>query len=342
MLESYLTHRFLNTKLNPIKCMKAVVLNSPCAASELKLSDLPLPEVKPGWVLIRVRAFGINHSEVLLRKFEVSQPYISKPIVPGIECVGEIADPSDSPFHKGQRVMALMGGMGRSFNGSYAEYVAVPASHVFPTDSTLGWNELAAVPETFYTAYGSLFTSLQINANDVLLIRGGSSTVGLAALQLAKAVGATVVTTTRAPEKARILSEAGADDVVLEGEDFTKRFLDKYRHGATKVLELIGAATLLQSLRLTALHGIVCHTGLLGGVYGLKAFDPIKDIPSGVYLTGFYSNSPTQSQIHDMMSIIQEKDIHPIIARTFTFDEIAEAHIMAEQRNQMGKIVVTI
>ncbi|MDE6379958.1 MAG: alcohol dehydrogenase catalytic domain-containing protein, partial [Muribaculaceae bacterium] len=147
--------------------MKAVVLTEPCGAEEMKLNEIPMPEARPGWVLIKVRAFGINHSEVLLRQFEVAQPYIHNPIVPGIECVGEIIDPSDSGFRKGQRVMALMGGMGRSFNGSYAEYALLPSGIVFAVDSDLDWNELAAIPETFYTAYGSLIISLQISKEDI-------------------------------------------------------------------------------------------------------------------------------------------------------------------------------
>ncbi|MDE5881857.1 MAG: zinc-binding dehydrogenase [Muribaculaceae bacterium] len=322
--------------------MKAVVLTKPCEAEEMILTDVPIPQVVPGWVLIRVKSFGINHSEVLLRQFEVAQSYINKPIIPGIECVGEVVDSSDSGLHKGERVMALMGGMGRSFNGSYAEYALLPSSHVFPIESSLDWNELAAIPETYYTAYGSLSLSLQLNKDDILLIRGGTSSVGLAALQLAKAIGATVISTTRSERKADLLREYGADDVILEGEDFRRRFLEKYPSGATKVLELIGASTLRDSLRLTALHGIVCHTGLLGGVFGLKNFDPIKEIPSGVYLTGFYSNKPTPQQIQDMMSLIECGKIHPIIARQFTFSDIAEAHKLAELRGQIGKIVVTL
>ncbi len=308
----------------------------------MRVTDTGMPQARSGWVVIRVRAFGINHSEVLLRKFEIERPYISKPIIPGIECVGEVADASDTRFHPGEKVMALMGGMGRSFNGSYAEYVAVPESHVFAIESSLGWDELAAIPETFLTAYGSLTQSLQLCAQDLLLIRGGTSTVGLAALQLAKAIGAKVMSTTRNENKAEILRSLGADDVVTEGEGFRKRFLERYPHGATKVLELIGAATLPDSLKLTAEHGIVCHTGLLGGVYGLRDFDPIKEIPSGVYLTGFYSNFPTAGQISGMMQLIEAANIHPVVARKFPFERIAEAHELAEKRGQIGKIVVEL
>lgn len=322
--------------------MKAIVLTEPCKAEEMNLTDIPMPQVKPGWVLIKVKAFGINHSEVLLRQFEVAQSYINKPIVPGIECVGEVVDPSDSGLKIGQRVIALMGGMGRSFNGSYAEYALLLASHVFAVDSGLEWEELAAIPETFYTAYGSLVMSLQLSSVDTLLIRGGSSTVGIAAIQLGKAIGAKVIATTRSDRKGGLLRGYGADDVILEGDEFRRRFLARYPAGATKVLELIGASTLRESLRLTSYHGIVCHTGLLGGVYGLKTFDPIKEIPAGVYLTGFYSNNPTQDRIDGMMSLIEKGRIRPVIAECFPLDRISDAHLLAEQRGQIGKIVVTV
>lgn len=322
--------------------MKAILLTEPCKAEDLEVKSVDIPEVRPGWVLVRIRAFGINHSEVLLRQFEITQEYIRKPIIPGIECVGEIVDSSDSNFYRGQHVMALMGGMGRSFNGSYAEYALLPVCHVFAVDSSLGWRELAAIPETFYTAYGSLVESLQLTSADLILVRGATSTVGIAAIQLAHAIGARVIGTTRSEHKASLLRSNGADDVILEGEGFKQRFLEKYPEGATKVLELIGAATLKESLHVTALHGIVCHTGLLGGVFSLKNFDPIKEIPSGVYLTGFYSNTPTQESISKMMGLIEDNDIHPVIALQFSLEEISEAHKLAEKRSQIGKIVVTV
>ncbi len=322
--------------------MKAVLLTGPCKASEMTLTDVPIPAIRPGWVLVKVKAFGINHSEVLLRKFEIANSYIVKPIIPGIECVGTIVDSSGTDFRNGDRVMALMGGMGRSFNGSYAEYALLPADHVFAVDSDLRWDELAALPETYYTAFGSLTLSLQLNCNDRLLIRGATSTVGLAAIQLAKALESEVIATTRSERKAEILLQCGADAVIPEGEKFDNRFLERYPDGATKVLELIGAATLRESLRVTARHGIVCHTGLLGGVFGLNEFDPIKEIPSGVYLTGFYSNSPTRQQIDNMMTLIRQSGLHPIIARRLSFDKISEAHILAEERSNIGKIVVTL
>jgi len=145
--------------------MKAVLLDRPTEAENVELCEIPIPEVKPGWVLVRIKAFGMNHSEQILRLNEIRADYISKPIIPGIECVGEIADPSDSNFTAGQKVVALMGGMGRSFHGSYAEYALLPVHHVFAVKSALSWTDMAAIPETYFTAWGSFFECLHLKAS---------------------------------------------------------------------------------------------------------------------------------------------------------------------------------
>ncbi|WML56183.1 alcohol dehydrogenase catalytic domain-containing protein [Neobacillus sp. PS2-9] len=175
--------------------MKAVVLEKPCKADELVVQEVPTPKVKPGWVLVKIKAFGINRSEIFTRQGD--SPSVKLPRIIGIECAGAIEDPSDSSFQKGQKVVSLMGGLGREFDGSYAEYALIPSSQVYPIDNDLDWVELAAIPEMYYTAYASLFDTLRLTKGETLLIRGGTSSVGLAALQLAKSVGATVVSTTR-------------------------------------------------------------------------------------------------------------------------------------------------
>ena len=169
--------------------MKAVVLTKPTKAEDVVLSDVEIPKVKPGWVLVKIKAFGLNHSEQILREFEIENDYIQKPVIPGIECVGEIADASDSGLNVGQKVAALMGGMGRSFNGSYAEYALLPVHHVFPVESNLTWSEMGAIPETYFTAWGSLFECLHLQPSDRLLIRGATCALGYVSVQLAKALG---------------------------------------------------------------------------------------------------------------------------------------------------------
>ena len=319
--------------------MRAVVVTRCCRADELYVSERPVPRVRPGWVLVRVHAAGLNHSEALLRLYEADSEYIQTPIVPGIECVGEIEDPSDSGFRQGQRVMALMGGMGRSFNGSYAEYALLPTKNVFAVESDLDWLSLAAVPETYFTAYGSLFQCLMLRPEDTLLVRGATSTVGQASIQLAKAVGATVIAACRRESSFEKLRVIGADTCLIDDGALSRQALDVKPN---KVLELIGPKTLMDSMQTVATPGFVCNTGLLGGVFTLPRFDPIKDIPNGVFLSGFYSNYPARETITRMMCFIKEKHIRPLYSQAFTLDQIAEAHALLERGGAGGKIILRI
>lgn len=315
--------------------MKAVLLYSVTPAKEVTLSEVGIPEVRPGWVLVKVKAFGMNHSEKILRLQEIENAYIQKPIIPGIECVGEIVQPSDSHFKKGQKVAALMGGMGREFHGSYAEYALLPANHVFKADTSVSWKEMAAVPETYFTAWGSLFEGLNLTKEDVLLIRGATCALGYAAMQIAKAIGSKVIATTHKESKLPLLK--GADEAVLDTGK-----LQGQLSGVTKALELVGARTLHDTLHCVEKGGVVCHTGILGGVYALNGFDSIKFIPNGVYLTGFYSNAPTQEVMDDIFSFIRENHLRPCVGAEFDFSYIREACVALDSGKVNGKIVVEI
>lgn len=319
--------------------MKAIVVDKCCKAEDLRVSEIPVPEIKPGWVLVKVHAAGLNHSEALLRIFEADNDYINTPIVPGIECVGEIAKASDSQFQKGDKVIALMGGMGRSFNGSYAEYALLPESHVFKVDTNLDWISLAAVPETYFTAYGSLFECLYLTAEDTLLVRGATSTVGQAAIQLAKAVGAKVIAACRKEESFEKLKAIGADYCIIDNGQLSQQSLPLKPN---KILELIGPKTLRDSLFTVTHPGYVCSTGVLGNVYSVAQFDPIKYIPNGVFLTGFYSNFPSYQSINGLFDLINEVQLKPLYAKVFTLDQIAEAHTLLEKGGAGGKIILKI
>lgn len=315
--------------------MKAVILRDLTPGHEVRLEETGVARIKPGWVLVKVKAFGLNHSEKILRLSEIRADYIKKPLIPGIECVGEVADPSDSRFERGQKVAAFMGGMGRSFNGSYAEYVLVPTEQVFSIDSELAWARLAAVPETYFTAWGSLFQSLKLSPDDRLLIRGASSALGYAALQLAKAVGCQVVASTHREEKLPLL--AAADEVLVDGGH-----LQGQVNGVNKVLELVGPRTLKDSLKLLEPGGIVCHTGVLGGLYVLDGFDPIKAIPNGVYLTGYFSNYPTQAVMDSIFAFLKTHRLEPCLGEVFDFQAIGKACMAQDSGKVNGKIVVTL
>ena len=356
--------------------MRAVVIGGITAGADVRLSTVDAPQVVPGRVLIRVRGFGLNHSEQMLRQGEVLEPYIKKPCVPGIECVGEIADAGDADFEAGQPVVALMGGMGRSFWGGYAEYALVPADHVFALPQALSerfsWTELAAIPETYHTAWGSLTEGLQLQADDTLLVRGATSALGYAAVQLARAVGARVIATTHREERLGEVREMlglpveEAEPVnmderwepVMDAFAGSSEFLASHENAAvldtgelvgklddyhiTKALEVVGPRTLLDTLRCVERHGIVCNTGVLGGVEEFHDFDPIKGLVSGVYLTSFYSNRPTDRGMAELFDFIAEHDLRPQIAAAFDFDHIADALALQDAGGMHGKIVVTM
>ncbi len=314
--------------------MKAVKIDRITKAEDIVLTEVPVPEVSSGWVLVRIFAFGMNHSEKILRLEEIEADYIQKPVTPGIECVGIVEDPSDSIFSRGDKVIAMMGGMGRSFDGSYAEYAVLPAHHVFKVDTDLPWDELAAIPETYLTAWGSLFECLQLRKGESLLIRGATCALGYAAMDIARALGCKIIATTHRENKLALLDNA---DVALLDDSHLQGKVE-----ADKALDLVGPKSLLDTLRCVRKGGIVCDTGILGGIYALDGFDPIKDIPNGVYLTGYFSNYPDQESVDSIFGFIREHDLHPSYAMRFGFDDIREACIALDEGRANGKIVVVM
>lgn len=317
--------------------MKAVSISKPTAGKDVALSEVPIPRAVPGWVLVKVRAFGMNHSEQILREFEIEADYIQKPVIPGIECVGEVFDASDSGLKAGQKVCALMGGMGRSFNGSYAEYALLPADHVFPVESNLSWEEMGAVPETYFTAWGSLFQCLRLEKSDTLLVRGATCALGYVAVQIAKALGCRVIGTTHKESKLQLLKDAGCDECVLDSGTLRGKV-----HSVNRALELIGIKTVQDTMMSVEQGGIVCNTGVLGKVYEWNHFDPIKDIPNGVCLTGFYSNYPDAKTMADIFNFLDDHNLKPLMAKVFDFAHIREACIALDEGKVNGKIVVRV
>lgn len=315
--------------------MRAVLISDVTPAEKVTLTDVPIPAVKPGWVLVKIKAFGMNHSEQVLRLNEIRADYIKKPVVPGIECVGVVEDPSDSGWSRGQKVVALMGGMGRSFDGGYSEYALLPVRHVFPIESALPWSRLAAVPETYYTAWGSLFEGLRITSGDVLLVRGATCALGYAAIQLAGALGIRVVATARRESKLAFLDSA--DEALIDDGRLTGRI-----RGVTKALDLVGPKSLRDTLSAVEKGGVVCSVGILGGIVALNGFDPIRDIPNGVFLTGFFSNYPTPEAMREIFAFLDQHSLTPLVGATFAFEQIREACIALDSGKVNGKIVVTV
>src|SRR5438046_8186516 len=239
--------------------MRAVVLDTPGPPEALRIRELPVPEAHSGWVLIRVKAFGINRSELHTR-LGLAQG-VTFPRVPGIEATGVVAAAPGGEFEEGQQVAAMMGGMGRTFDGGYAEFTNVPATQVIPFRSELDWATLGAIPEMLQTAHGSLTLGLDAQLGQTLLIRGGTSSVGMAAAILAKDRGLTVLATTRQPDRAAALKAIGGDHVLVDDGDVAAQARAIGPDGVHAALELVGTNTLPAPLRAAAAHGCAGFTG---------------------------------------------------------------------------------
>lgn len=322
--------------------MRAWVIEEAGGPEKLELREIPTPEPVTGSVLIRVRAFGLNRSEWFTRRGD--SPSVKFPRVLGIECVGEVVAAPGTDLLPGQRVAAMMGGMGRAFDGSYAEYTRVPRAHVFALSTQLDWPALGALPEMLQTTHGSLHLGLEIERAKTLLIRGGTSSVGLTALALAKRAGLVVASTTRGESKVAMLRAAGADHVFLESASSSAAVRERFPGGVDRVLELIGASTLRDSLRCAAPGGIVCMTGMLGGQWILERFEPMDAIPTGVKLTTYSGGSEdiTAAQLQEYVTLVERGAIRLKVGPTFPFESLREAHQAMDDDTANGKMVIVL
>ena len=320
--------------------MRAVVLDGPGPPEALAIRNVPVPEPAAGWVLIRVRAFGLNRSELHMR-LGLAQG-VTFPRVPGIEAVGVVEQCPGGEFTPGQQVAALMGGMGRAFDGGYAEYTCVPASQVVPFRSGLDWPVLGAVPEMLQTAYGSLGVGLDAQPGQSLLVRGGTSSVGMATAVLAKQRGMTVLATTRNPAKSAALTAAGADYMLIDDGQVAGQVRQFFADGADAALELIGTPTLPDTLQSVRVHGVVCFTGMLSNQWTVRDFYPIDYLPRGVRLTAYGGEAadlPPDLLQGFLDSVAARTAVVPI-GRIYRFDQIVQAHADMEANRVSGKLVV--
>src|SRR6516162_1212249 len=186
--------------------MRAIVIDGFGGVEHLVIKEIPEPQPKPGHAVIEVKAFGINHAEMHMRRGEWAE---AAP-VSGIECVGVVKSCPGGEFAVGTKVAALMGGLGRTINGSYAEYTRAPVTNVASIEAELSWEELAAIPESYATAWTCLFRNLEITSGQTLVIRGATSSFGQAALNMAVNAGVKVIATTRGRDRFPMLVALGA------------------------------------------------------------------------------------------------------------------------------------
>ena len=324
--------------------MQAIKLTGPCDPSDMVPVEVPTPKPEAGKDLVQIKAFGINESEIISRKGQ-SDPDFQFPRILGIEGVGVIAETaSDSPFQVGQKVAMMMGGLGRGIDGSYAQYCLVPHMAMIPFTTELDWATVGALPETLQTSFGSLHTGLDLQAGDSLLVRGGSSTVGLMSIALGKMRGATVIATTRNPDKVAKLKAVGANHVLIDDGKLAPQVANIFPNGVDKALELVGTTTLFDTFAAVKVGGRVCVTGGLGGGWEIEHFSPFM-LPTGKLLTSYSGESkylPAKVFDQVLKAIAAKQLIFPIAKVYHGLAEVGQAHANVESNQYVGKHVVVL
>ena len=320
--------------------MLAAVAHEPGGPDVLRLERRAIPQPASGEVLVRVMAFGISRWDIMARRGLVHD--IRFPRVLGLDLAGVVAAAPAGEFRKGEAVASAMGGLGRGFDGSYAEYACVPATQLVPIPADLPWPVLGAAPETLHTAWGALSRSLQVERGDRLLIRGGATPVGLAALGIATRRGAIVCATIPSCADAALLRRRGARHVIVDNGAIARHVVAVFPRGMDKVLELVGPATLADSLRCARKRGIVCLAGMLGSRTEFADFDPAAVIPTAVNLTTF--DAPSEdfvlTPLDDLLGTVAAGTLHIQADQVFPLERIVEAHAAMEASHGLAKIVV--
>lgn len=313
--------------------MKAAVVYEAGGPEQLKVEMVKQPEVKAGWSLVKVMGFGINHSEIFTRKGE--SPSVKFPRILGIECVDVVEESTSPNLKNGQKVVSFMGEMGRAYDGGYAQYCLLPNDNIFPIKSNLSWPEIAAIPETYYTAYMSL-KNLRINENDKVLVRGATSGVGYAFLKLLRGRYPNIncVGTSRSENKRALLEQAGYDEVIIDQDNILQT-----DESFDRILDLIGPAAILDTFKHINKQGIICITGLLGNQWSFD-FEPLEELPNSTYLTIADSSDRNQTDVSDLFSYIEKYHVNVKPEKIFSLDDIQEAHRYLESSNSFGKVVV--
>jgi len=328
--------------------MKAITISAIGGPEVLEPGEQPEPKAKKGEVKIKVKAFGLNRAEIYYRSGNMGTTKIGR--IPGIEAVGElVADPSGT-FSLGQKVITVMGGMMLARDGSYAEYVTAPLGNVLAIDSDIAFPRLASLPQSYLTIWGALDLNLHIRPRESLLVRGATSAAGLAAVTYAKARGLTVIATTRDATRQKRLEKLGADYVLIDDGAIAEQVRSIFPDGVDKAIEIVGAATVKDSMQAIKNRGEIVVTGLLGGSTTLEQFNLLGDLPNSVKLSFFGSGtlgSPDTPPLDDSPLNWIAQQVHlglmpDITAEVFPFEDIRKAHAHMEDNRTFGKRVVTV
>lgn len=326
--------------------MKAYVVSKPGGPESLELMTLPNPKPLEGQVLIKIHSFGLNRAEAITRAGG-SFGEVVFPKVIGIECVGEILACPGGELKPGQKVAAAMGGMGRKYNGSYAEQTVVPVTNVFPIETTLDWVTLGSIPETYFTAWGCCFESLQIKDQPKIVMRPGASALGIAVTQIVNHFGGEVIGVTRSEKKVNKLYAAGMSEVLVSDSSVADQVLHIWKGKANGIIDTIASkASVNDDFEMLADDGRICLAGSLAESYNHNSHVDQQDLFSQENI-GYYSSETLNSNkdTKNLQTIItkMERGIYkPCIDAVFGFNELVKAHELMEQNSFAGKVVIDL
>lgn len=318
--------------------MKISLVTSPGGPEVLQIAERPVPSLKPGQVLIRVHAAGVNRADVMMRAGQYG-PSATGIEVLGLEAAGTISDPGDSPrWKKGDRVCALLP------RGGYAEYAVADGRHCLPVPESMSFEEAAGLPETVLTVWSNVFQRMHVQPGETLLVQGGTSGIGLTALQLARVLGVRTFATAGSEEKCRFAEAWGAERCVnYRTEDF-----EDVLPPVDAILDYIGGEYTAKHLRMLKPDGRICW---LAGLGGIKSTINIMEIMrKRLVLTGSML-SPRDDDFKAALTAEVEQKIWPLVAqgrlhahvfRTFPLEEAADAHQLMESGAHIGKIILVM
>ena len=325
--------------------MRAVVISRPGDPDVLVVRDVPVPEPGPGAIRVRVRAFGVNRADLLQRRGRYPAPGGAPQDIPGLEFAGEVEVVGGGPqqWAVGDRVMGIAGG------GTYAEYVVVPASHAVRVPAGLTDVEAGAVPEAFVTAHDALRRA-GLRAGEWLLVHAVGSGVGVAALQLARAMGARVIGTSRTPDKLARAGALGLDVPVLTPkEDFVDATLEATAGaGAAVALDLVGGGQFPRTLEALGERGRLVLVGLTAGASAEIDLSVILRRRLRIEGTVLRPRSAAEKAqavagfAADVLPLLERGALRPVIHAVLPFSAVAEAHRIMEANANFGKLVVEV
>lgn len=275
--------------------MKAIVALQAGSPDVLAFVDIEEPQLAPDEIKIRVKAFGLNKAEAYYRAGAFGE--LNPKLALGIEAAGEVIEDPSKHFQPGDKVITAMGGMMFARHGGYAEIISVHRNNVQKIDSDIDYVTLASLPEAYGTIWGALDKTLNIQPRETLLVRGATSSLGLAALAYAKAKGLEVIATTRRENMLTFLKDKGADHVIVDDGNIQGKMLKLFPNGVDSALEVVGVATLIDTMKALKPWGKVNVVGALGGMPILENFNLLSDLPSSVQLSFFQSDMIGHEQI---------------------------------------------